>query len=272
MENKKLTITIGIGSPRSLVLSKTLALVMCVAMSLTLQAQSLVLQGKIIFERRENMHKLIDDEIAAEKSPNAWLTETRKVAPKYRTDIFQLSFTTRQTLYQLITEDEIPFNQRWYRVAFNNTVKTDLDRKQFSTQKVVYEKEYRITDTLPRMQWKLSNEYREIAGKNCRKATTILFDSVFVIAFYTDEIPVSGGPENFNGLPGMILGIVIPRIHYTCFATSVQSVVVGEAELALPPLKRKTEQVTIAAFKKTMMDAFKDWGTDAIKVYWRTML
>ena len=34
----------------------------------------------------------------------------------------------------------------------------------------------------------------------------------------------------------------------------------------------KTEQVTIATFKKTMMDAFKDWGTDAIKVYWRTML
>jgi GLPGLI family protein len=252
-------------------LFKTLLVILCVAMSFAVQAQVLLLQGKITFERRENMHKLLDDEIAAEKDPNPWMAEARKMAPKYRTDIFQLSFTPQKSLYQMTTEDEIPFNQRWYRTAYNNMVLTDLTGKRFSTQKGVYEKEYRITDSLPQHKWKLSNEYREIAGKNCRKATTILFDSVFVIAFYTDEIPVSGGPENFQGLPGMILGIVIPRIHYTCFATSIQSVVVPETELQLPPVKRKTEQVNIATFKKTMMDAFKDWGDDAIKVYWRTM-
>ncbi len=240
-------------------------------MSLGLQAQVLLLQGKITFERKENMHKILDDEIAAEKNPGPWMTEARKMAPKYRTDIFQLSFTTQSSLYQIITEDDNPFNQRWYRTSFNNMVQTDFQRKQFASQKVVYEKEYRITDSLPFYQWKLTNEYREIAGKNCRKATTILFDSVFVIAFYTDEIPVSGGPEKFQGLPGMILGIVIPRIHYTCFATSIQSVVVPETELQLPPVKRKTEQVNIAAFKKIMLDAFNDWGDDAIKVYWRTM-
>jgi len=27
------------------------------------------------------------------------------------------------------------------------------------------------------------------------------------VAFYTDDIPVSGGPESFNGLPGMILQV-----------------------------------------------------------------
>ena len=28
-----------------------------------------------------------------------------------------------------------------------------------------------------------------------------------VVAFYKDDIPVSGGPESFNGLPGMILQV-----------------------------------------------------------------
>jgi GLPGLI family protein len=30
-------------------------------------------------------------------------------------------------------------------------------------------------------------------------------DSVFIVAFYTDQIVTSGGPESFNELPGMIL-------------------------------------------------------------------
>jgi GLPGLI family protein len=233
--------------------------------------QELLFQGKITYERRENMHKLIDDAIAKEKTPSPWFTEMRKAAPKYRVDIFQLNFSTKQSLYQLVTEDEIPFNQRWYRVAFNNKVLTDFEKQTFTSDKIIYEKEYRISDSLPQMKWKLTNEYREIAGKNCRKASTILFDSVYVIAFYTDEIPVSGGPENFNGLPGMILGIVIPRIHYTCFATTIQSQLVAEKEMLLPPVKRKIVQTKIDGFVKEMMAAFKDWGDDAIQVYWRVM-
>jgi GLPGLI family protein len=235
------------------------------------RAQELLLQGKITFERKENIQKLIDDEMAAEETPNTWYIEMRKIAPKYRTDIFQLSFSTKQSLYQLITEDDIPFNQRFFRVAFNNKVLTDFEHKTFSTDKTVYEKDYRISDSLPQLQWKLSNEFREIAGKNCRKASTILFDSVYVIAFYTDEIPVSGGPENFQGLPGMILGIVIPRIHYTSFATNIQSQLLAEKDMQLPPLKRKTVQHDLNGFKKEMLAAFKDWGDDAIKVYWRIM-
>lgn len=239
--------------------------------SLVANAQQLVLQGKITYERKENMHKLIDEEMADDKEPNPWYTEMRKVAPKYRIDIFQLSFNAHQSLYQLITEDDKPFNQQWFRVAYNNKVLSNFDTKKFITEKSVYEKTYRVTDSLPQIKWKLSNEYREIAGKNCRKATTILFDSVYIIAFYTDEIPVSGGPENFQGLPGMILGIVIPRIHYTLFATNIQSQLLPEKELELLPAKRKVQQVTIASFTKEMLSAFKDWEKAAIKVYWRTM-
>ena len=66
------------------------------------------------------------------------------------------------------------------------------------------------------------HETRNIAGFNCRKAYTILFDSVYVFAFYTDEIMISGGPLGIHGLPGMILGITIPRMHTSWIATKLQ--------------------------------------------------
>jgi GLPGLI family protein len=268
----------AVGSPQLIIRKECFILfvqiflfIFLMGLSFVINAQQLILQGKITFERKENMHKLIDDEMADDKDPSPWYSEIRKTAPKYRTDLFELSFNSKQTLYQLVTEDDIPFNQHWYRVAYNNKVLTNLEQRSFTTEKTVYEKEYRVTDSLPQIQWKLTNEFREIAGKNCRKATTILFDSVYIIAFYTDEIPVSGGPENFQGLPGMILGIVVPRIHYTYFATNIQNQLIPEKDMQLAPAKRKAQQVNIAGFTKEMLSAFTDWGNSAIKVYWRTM-
>jgi GLPGLI family protein len=233
--------------------------------------QPLMLQGKIVFERRENMHKLIDAEMAAEKEPNTWWIEMRKVAPKYRVDLFELYFNTSQTLYKIRQEDEAPFNQRWFRVAHKNSVATNLKTNTYLTEKNVYERDYLLSDTLPRHQWKLTNEFREIAGKTCRKATTILFDSIYIIAFYTDEIPISGGPELFQGLPGMALGIVVPRIHMTYFATSIESQVINDEQLRFTPSIKKQRYISKADFEAEIKKAFKKWDDNLQKIYWRAM-
>ena len=66
-------------------------------------------------------------------------------------------------------------------------------------------------DTARKVQWRLSDETRTIAGFECRKAVGIFDDSIAVFAFYTDEILINGGPESINGLPVMILGLGMPR-------------------------------------------------------------
>ncbi len=63
---------------------------------------------------------------------------------------------------------------------------------------------------------------REIAGYTCRRANALVMDSIYVVAFYTEVIPVSSGPEIFSGLPGMILGVALPHENVTWFATSVK--------------------------------------------------
>lgn len=78
-----------------------------------------------------------------------------------------------------------------------------------------------IADSLMNIKWKITDEYRNIAGYTCRRANGIVLDSIYIVAFYTDEIAVSGGPSCFRGLPGMILGVAVPELHFNMFATNV---------------------------------------------------
>ena len=82
-------------------------------------------------------------------------------------------------------------------------------------------------------------------------------DSVYVIAFYTDQITTNGGPESFNGLPGMILGVAIPRINTTWFATKLELVEVKPQDLAAPLKGKKVDQ---AGLLKQLQGSMKEWG------------
>ncbi len=97
--------------------------------------------------------------------------------------------------------------------AAQNTILTKLDSGTSVTQKHVFNEMFLISDSIRKINWKITPEIRKINGFDCRKAVGRVFDSIVVIAFYTDEIVPSGGPECFTGLPGMILGVAIPRMH-----------------------------------------------------------
>ena len=78
-----------------------------------------------------------------------------------------------------------------------------------------------IKDSLQKISWKLTNEIRNIAGYTCWRANAIVMDSIYVVAFYAEEITCTSGPEGFTGLPGMILGVALPSQHISWFATKV---------------------------------------------------
>src|SRR5688500_20248930 len=79
-----------------------------------------------------------------------------------------------------------------------------------------------MEDSVSKIKWKLTADTRMIACYECRKAIGILNDTIGVFAFYTDELMISGGPEGIQGLPGMILGVGIARLHSTWIATRVE--------------------------------------------------
>lgn len=56
------------------------------------------------------------------------------------------------------------------------------------------------------LDWKLSNEEKQIGDYSCKKAE-VNYGGRTWIAWYTSEIPISEGPYKFHGLPGLILEV-----------------------------------------------------------------
>lgn len=231
--------------------------------NLNSRAQQLIHSGKITFERNENLHKLITDN-------SSWSQAMKSKMPKYRTDIFELAFNNKNSNYKIIQEDESQFANWYYRVAAQNSVYSIFETNKMIADKIIYERNYRIEDSIPILKWKMLGEFRNIAGFNCRKASTIIMDSIYIIAFYTDEISVSAGPESFQGLPGMILGIVIPRLNITYFATKVENMVLSDIDFKIPNAS-KFKKTNILQFKNEILKDTKDWGDDGPKIYWKAM-
>ncbi|WP_343562156.1 GLPGLI family protein [Sphingobacterium sp.] len=83
------------------------------------------------------------------------------------------------------------------------------------------DEKYLLSETLDSITWRFTEEFRNIAGINCRRVNGASKDSLYLIAYYAEEIPVSAGPALSHGLPGMILGLVIPEMHIQYWATNI---------------------------------------------------
>ena len=119
--------------------------------------------------------------------------------------------------------------------------------KSYIVDKEFMGKEFLVKDSLPKLDWKMESETRVIGGYNCFKATAVrpvsksdfrnfrpkkeedkkteeaktenkdkktnfmddfeVPKEITITAWYTPEIPVNQGPENYWGLPGLILEV-----------------------------------------------------------------
>ncbi len=220
--------------------------------------------GVIEYEKTVNMFAVFQKSI--DKDNESFLQPAfesyKKNQPRFKKLKSTLSFTDNKTMFSPI-EDEAAGGGFWGNDAMvkqNNIIFTDLQTNSFISQKKVFEETFLVKDTTRKIKWKITDETREIAGYTCRRANALILDSVYVVAFYTEEIPVSGGPESFTGLPGMILGVALPHENITWFATKVTQMAVDNKAM-LPPKKGKS--VNNTELRKTLDAAMKDWGNYA---------
>lgn len=221
--------------------------------------------GRIEFEKKTNQFAHFDQE----ELESPWLVEMKKTFPKMITETYVMDFNEEKTVYKLSKED--PSGKYvWGRKPSDNDVTVkDVKTGQIALQRDVFEQTYLVKDSLRNYKWRMTNETRNIAGFECRKAVTIICDSVYVVAFYTDEITVSSGPESFSGLPGMILGLAIPRLHMTWFATKIE--LKEPTAVALAP-KQKGKTATWTVYEKDLNKAMSDWGKYGARVMWNSLL
>jgi GLPGLI family protein len=242
---------------------KSVILVLFFLPGIQVSAQTIFINsGRIEFERKTNQHFDLNDD-------NEWMIEMKKRIPKFVTDVFELVFNENVSVYKLAREN--PDNKYTWgsKPSTADLVIQNIGTRQLTIQREVFEQTYLLQDSLRNLQWRITEEKREIAGFDCRKAVTRICDSVYVVAFYTDQIPVSSGPESFGNLPGMILGLAVPRLSITWFATRV--------ELSTPPAQSlqptlKGKKTNWLKYNTDLQKAMKDWGKDGTSNIWKFSL
>jgi GLPGLI family protein len=215
---------------------------------LNADAQKFITSGTIEYEVRTNVHKNItwDDE---------WAQKLKEQIPQYSVNYYNCVFSYNQAIYKFSRTGDKQKIPSWFsNNDEDNKWYCDYKNNKFVMQKTI-DDYYIISGDLKDLHWKLSpNDQRNIAGFNCRKATAILYDTVYVFAYYTDEINVSGGPMTLYGLPGMILGVTIPRLYTSWVATGVK-LDVPQAHTITPPTRGKKK--SDAEIKNALIDLSK---------------
>ncbi len=181
--------------------------------NLKAQHRIFISSGKIEFERKIKLSALYE-------TNDPILDILKKSGQQFKKSFFTLTFDKSNTIYKPGKEN--PENYKFQKMpAEDNIIYTELDKKIAVSEKQVFDNIFLISDSIRKIQWKITDEKRQIAGFECKRANAIIMDSIYIVAYFSEEILTEGGPESFNGLPGMILGLAIPYEHITWFATGL---------------------------------------------------
>ncbi|MXV37918.1 GLPGLI family protein [Flavobacteriaceae bacterium Ap0902] len=91
--------------------------------------------------------------------------------------------------------------------AENKTFYAFKKGDHFYAKEEIFGKEaYIVSDKSFNYEWEIKNEVREINGIQCQKAISTIKGNK-IIAWFTKDIPVSYGPLNYWGLPGLIVQV-----------------------------------------------------------------
>ncbi len=212
---------------------------------ITIQVVAQVKEGKVIYERKINMHK--------DMPPEA--EQFKAMVPEFNTSKMELLFNGSQSLFHPVPateEDQLPQaggdgNRRVFRFGGGDAETfRDYETELIVESRELGPKKYIIDDTLRPLKWKLEEDTMTILGYVCHKATTTqamrmgggrrfiqnadtsatktpaLPQQQPVVAWYTDAIESQAGPENFYGLPGLILKTDLNNGTLVFTATSIQ--------------------------------------------------
>ena len=196
-----------------------------------------------------------------------WYEQIKDRLPESSITYFDFIGDTTHSIYK--PGREVPYDPRAFLqgIADKNVVYNDYRTHTTITQKPVFEETFLVQDSLVNVKWNFTLDTRTIAGFDCRKAIGFIDDSIAVFAFYTDEILINAGPESANGLPGMILGMGIPRIHTTWFATKVEVNGIDLKKVTPATKGKKVDRKTMIGSIDKVLKEWGDYGKNLVFNY-----
>jgi GLPGLI family protein len=226
-------------------------------LSFTAAAQSYHTEAYIEYEHKTHVRNLWKEQEMDERIIQA-------MPSPYRISYHDLFFKGTTSLYRPGRDPDGP-QAGWTALHPQNIIYMSHDSGVYIGQKNIFEEQFLVADSMPHIDWKITFDTRVIQGYNCRKAIGKICDSVVVVAFYADQLIIPSGPESFNGLPGLILGLVIPRMHTSWYATKIQVKTIKPEEIKIPTKGKKTR---IKGMLKELEEALQGWGNYKHRAMW----
>ena len=272
------------------------SIVIIFLMSFSIQAQEI--QGKAeYFSKRISTKKAekvkVDSKDKMDPETEIAFQEAMKKASEKQ---YTLSFNKSECLYEQqeqLEKPEAPASGGIsISVSFTGEGKKYINVKEKKTiiEDEIFGKEFLIIEPIVKPDWKLVDETKKIGDYNCFKAQLLipvtkkeikeyeeflkkeaikpaLFkmgepkDKV-ITAWYTPEIPVSFGPNNYWGLPGLILEINEEKSIILCSKVVLSNK--EKSKIKIPNTGDKVTQNEFDKIQKKKMDSMKDENGNVI--------
>jgi GLPGLI family protein len=241
--------------------------------------------SKRIIKEKVEVNKVAGENEISPEMEKAFQEAMKKASEKK----YLLTFNNGECLYeeqQSLEKPEIPASGMVISVSFSGGGKKylNLKNKKSIVEEEIFGKEFLIVEPLEKPDWKLLNETKKIGEYNCFKAELLIQvkekqkeeykeflkkeetkPSLFkmeepkdkvIIAWYTPEIPVSFGPNNYWGLPGLILEINEDEIIILCSKVTLSNK--EKSKIKVPNTGAKVNQKKFDEIQKKKTDSMKN--------------
>lgn len=113
-----------------------------------------------------------------------------------------------QSIYKLDTlvRQNIPAGKEKVRFMINNNLSYVVkeNKNKYFKYEEIFKKDFYSDGDIKDIEWEITNEEKVISGMKCKKAVSKKKE-FYITVWFTEDIPVSSGPANFFGLPGLVV-------------------------------------------------------------------
>ena len=247
-------------------------------------------QGKAEYFSKRIMKKKTEKVETKSKEPlDPELQKEIEIAIKKATEKqYVLTFNKTECLYEeeQKLEEPKPSSGTSFSITFSGGGKKYLNTRDKNSivEDEIFGREFLIVEPLVQPEWKLIDETKKIGDYNCFKAELVipvsekqkkeyeeflkkeekkpaLFkmekpEDKVITAWYTPEIPVNFGPDNYWGLPGLILEVSEEKLIILCSKVVLSNK--EKTKIKAPNTGEKVSQKKFDEIQKKKTDSMKD--------------
>jgi GLPGLI family protein len=234
-------------------MKKTLIFTCCLLSIMTIFAQTAAptpptTEGVITFEEKINMHRRIQNE------------EMKARIPEFRSTNMEFYFRGDECIYKPIEEDEDETGSGGGggpRIMFrrpNVEIYRNLATNKRIEQREMGDKKYLIEADIKQIAWKLGTETKKVAGYDCTQATfSDTARKQEIVAWFTMDLPLAAGPQNYGSLPGLILELDINKGETLITAKKIDLKKIKDKDIKAPAKGDKITEEELKVKREEMM-------------------